>query len=299
MPTTTDSPRIQKTFLDSKELTANQAMEKAQFIAFAPVIFKVSMALYNLGILKRVEDAGDKGISLDEIKQFFPYSKYGLNVLLYGGVQAGLIAGDENNFTLTTTGFFFLNDEMTKVNFEFVNDVCYRSLEHLEESIVHEKPAGLKEFGDWPTVYEGLSQLPKKVQDSWFAFDHFYSDDVFDRVLPLVFKGKSIHIMDIGGNTGKFAKRCVAYSLDSKVTMVDLPGQLGVAREAVKSLNTAGNIRFYEADMLNAETQLPQGADVIWMSQFLDCFSEDEIIAILKKCKEVMTENTVVYIMEP
>jgi hypothetical protein len=45
MPTTTDSPRIQKTFLDSKELTANQAMEKAQFIAFAPVIFKVSMAL--------------------------------------------------------------------------------------------------------------------------------------------------------------------------------------------------------------------------------------------------------------
>lgn len=299
MSTIIETPRTQKSFLDSKSLTANQAKEKAQYIAFGPVIFKVALALYSLGILKRVEDAGDAGISLDEIKACFPYSKYGLNVLLYGGVQAGLIDGDERKFTLTTTGFFFLNDEMTKVNFDFVNDVCYRPLEYLEESIVTGKPAGLKEFGEWKTVYEGLSQLPKKVQDSWFAFDHFYSDDVFDKILPLIFKNGPIHIMDIGGNTGKFAKRCITYNKDAVVTMVDLPGQLGIAKEAVKSLNASGNIQFYAADMLNPETTLPKGADVIWMSQFLDCFSETEIIAILKKCREVMTDNTVVYILEP
>ena len=62
---------------------------------------------------------------------------------------------------------------------DFVHDVCYKGLFHLEESIETGKPAGLKELGDWPTVYEGLSQLPPDIQKSWFAFDHFFSDMLF------------------------------------------------------------------------------------------------------------------------
>ena len=50
------------------------------------------------------------------------------------------------------------------------------------------RPAGLKWLGDWPTIYEGLSTLPKQVQDSWFGFDHFYSDSSFPAALEIVFK---------------------------------------------------------------------------------------------------------------
>ena len=35
------------------------------------------------------------------------------------------------------------------------------------------------------------------------------------------------------------------------------------------------------------------------MSQFLDCFSEAQIVAILRKCREVMGPNTKVYVLEP
>ena len=38
--------------------------------------------------------------------------------------------------------------------------------------------------------------------------------------------------------------------------------------------------------------------DVIWMSQFLDCFSEEEIYSILARAAKVMNENTTLYIME-
>lgn len=299
MQTNTKPVKTKNSFLDSKVLTAHQAKEKAQYISFAPIIFKTALALRNLGILKRVEDAGEKGVSLEALSQELPFSKYALNVLLYGGVQAGLLDGDEKNFVLTSTGFFFLNDEMTIVNTNFNNDVCYLPMAHLESSILNEKPEGLKVFGEWKTVYEGLSQLPQKIQDSWFAFDHFYSDDVFDRILPIIFKNGAIKLMDIGGNTGKFAKLCVAYSPESTVTMVDLPGQINIAKEKTKLFNTAGNIQFYEADMLKPETKLPEGQGAIWMSQFLDCFSMPEVIAILKKCKDVMTDDTVVYILEP
>ena len=34
------------------------------------------------------------------------------------------------------------------------------------------------------------------------------------------------------------------------------------------------------------------------MSQFLDCFSEDEIVSILKRCYDVLDERGKVYIME-
>ena len=39
---------------------------------------------------------------------------------------------------------------------DFIHDVNYKGLFHLEESIETGKPEGLKEFGEWQTIYEGL-----------------------------------------------------------------------------------------------------------------------------------------------
>ena len=39
--------------------------------------------------------------------------------------------------------------------------------------------------------------------------------------------------MDVGGNTGRFALRCVAYDSEVKVTIVDLPGQIGMMQKNI------------------------------------------------------------------
>ena len=75
----------------------------------------------------------------------------------------------------------------------------------LDKSIETGKPVGLKEFGEWDTIYEGLSSLPTQVQKSWFAFDHFFSDLAFPPALSKVYNGSIKKILDIGGNTGKWA----------------------------------------------------------------------------------------------
>ena len=67
----------------------------------------------------------------------------------------------------------------------------------------------MKTLGDWPTIYEGLSKLEKQVQDSWFSFDHFYSDHSFDKALKIVFAKNPKHLMDVGGNTGTFLRYVV------------------------------------------------------------------------------------------
>lgn len=299
MNTLSQKKPVRNSFLDSKKLSAAQAKEKAQYIAFAPVIFKTALALRNLGILPLIEAACETGITLKEIAENLPVNDYGLKVLIDGGVQGGLIHERDGRYVLSNTGYFFLNDEMTRVNFDFVNDICYRALDHLESSVMNGQPEGLKEFGNWPTIYEGLSLLPDQARKSWFAFDHFYSDDAFDKVLPIVFKNGAVNVLDIGGNTGKFAIQCVNYDSDSTVTIVDLPGQLNLARKNIRGNSHAERINFFEADMLDEISKLPAGANVIWMSQFLDCFSEKEIVSILRKCVQIMDHTARVYILEP
>jgi hypothetical protein len=79
---------------------------------------------------------------------------------------------------------------------------------------------------------------------------------------------------------------------------MDLPGQLEVAREKVKGAGLSDRIHFHPANLLDEKLVFPKGFDAIWMSQFLDCFSEKEIISILKRCYESVTENQYVLILE-
>ena len=67
----------------------------------------------------------------------------------------------------------------------------------------------------------------------------------------------------------------------------------------MNKLGFGDRVSVHPANMLDAEHDLPVGYDAVWMSQFLDCFSESEIVAILGKVRAVMTDETTVFIMEP
>jgi len=284
---------------DSPEtISAVDAKFEAQKIAFSPVVFQATLAMRDLGILEAVRKAKDKGIDAQALADKLEISVYGIKTLLEVAMSSGIVRCVDERYILTKTGYFLIRDDLTRVNMDFVNDVCYQAMASLKESIVEEKPVGLKVFSDADTIYEVLSTLPEKAKKSWFEFDHFYSDISFPEVLPLVFSSKPKQIMDIGGNTGKWATQCLQYDKDVEVTIVDLPGQLNKAKENLAEAGLSHRMRYHEANMLDEKNQLPEGADIIWMSQFLDCFSLDEIVSILKRAKSAMTENSRIYIME-
>ena len=269
----------------------------AQKIAFAPISFQAALALRDLGILELLNQ---KPLSDKTLSTRLKLSLYAVQTLLETGAALDLVSKDAKGlYTLTKTGWFLLCDPMTRVNMDFVNDVCYQGMYTLQDSLKKGKPTGLNVFGKWKTVYEGLSKLPPKNRKSWFAFDHFYSDIAFPEILPLVFEDKPKRIFDVGGNTGKWAKKCLAYDKDAHVCIVDLPGQLAAAKKNLKKAGFEKRVSFFPADMLDPETRLPAGADAVLMSQFLDCFSQEQIVSILKKVKKAASKNTRIYILEP
>jgi len=291
-------PNIEKAYSKDR-LSAREAQRLAQYIAFGPIVFQASRLMLKFGILERLRD-GD--MTLTEIVQATGLSEYAAKVLMEASLSIGttLIDPKTDKFSLSKTGWFLLNDPATRVNVDFNHDVNYEGFFHLEEALLEGRPAGLKHFGDWPTLYEGLSSLPEQVKKSWFGFDHFYSDHSFDEALAIVFKYHPGKIMDVGGNTGRWALRCVGYDRDVRVTIVDLPQQLAMMREQTAGKPGADRIDGYAMNMLDSAAEFPKDLhpDVIWMSQFLDCFSEDEILSILKRAAKVMGPDSRLAIME-
>lgn len=285
-------------FFTKDTQSAFEAISKAQLIAFAPIVFQATKSMRDLGILAAVEESGTEGITLQQVYTKLNLSEYGARVLMEAGLGIGLLIKNNDKYTLTKLGVFILNDRMTRVNMDFTQDVCYEGMFTLTESIQTGKPTGLKVFGEWPTVYEALAHLPAKVQDSWFNFDHYYSDGSFDEALNELFKRKPLHILDIGGNTGKFTLRCMKHNPDVKLTILDLPGQLAMAKNTIAKAGFSERVNYHPINILDDAQKFPKGADAIWMSQFLDCFSEEQIVSILKRCHEALDENGMVFIME-
>lgn len=285
-------------FYEQDHRSAIEAQRLAQEIAFAPVVFQVSRLMVKFGILEHLHQAKQNGLTLEQLVEKTGLSRYAVQCLLESSLSIGLCTLSHGTFRIAKTGVYLLNDKMTKVNLEFTHDVCYEGLFHLEEALVQGKPAGLKVFGQWPTIYEGLSSLPAPVQKSWFAFDHYYSDCSFAAALRIVFSQPIRKLLDVGGNTGRWSTQCVAYSPDVEVTIMDLPQQLELMRQAVASLPGQDRIHGHGANLLDPSIPFPKGFDAIWMSQFLDCFSEVEVTSILSRAATSMNSHTSLYIME-
>ncbi|MEP6846381.1 MAG: methyltransferase [Panacibacter sp.] len=286
-------------FFSTDKKSAIEAKGMAQFIAFGPVIFQVARIMRNAGVLTAIEESGTEGLTIEEIVAKVQLPNYGVRILLESSLGIGLIIINNDKYRITKTGHFILHDPLTNVNMDFIHDVNYLGLFDLDKSIETGKPEGLKVFGDWQTIYEGLSQLPKHVQKSWFGFDHFFSDTAFPAVLPHIYKNNNIKkLLDIGGNTGKWAIASTADNPDISITIMDLPGQLDVAKNKIAELGLADRVSFHPTNILDASQPFPKGFDAIWMSQFLDCFSEDEITSIMQRCYDAIDADGFVYILE-
>jgi ubiquinone/menaquinone biosynthesis C-methylase UbiE len=277
---------------------AFQAKEEAQKIAFAPILFHCARTLRDLGILSALTRAGKVGMDAKTLAEETGVSEYGVKVLLDMALSSKIVTSNAQNYKLANVGYFIAHDGMTRTNMDFTADVCYAAMEHLTEAIETGKPSGLKEFGGWSTIYEGLSQLPPKAKESWFRFDHFYSDRSFPILLERIFKEKPATIYDVGGNTGKWALKCCGYDPDVEVTIIDLPQQIEMAQEKAREQGLEGRIKGYPANMLDPKQPLPGKADIWWMSQFLDCFSPMEILAILRNVRSSMKPGAKIYILE-
>jgi hypothetical protein len=79
---------------------------------------------------------------------------------------------------------------------------------------------------------------------------------------------------------------------------VDHPGQLAAARENLRAHGVDDRVDGHPANLLDPAEPLPSGYDVYWMSQFLDCFGEAEIVSILERTAAAMQPASELFILE-
>ncbi|MCU7918080.1 MAG: SAM-dependent methyltransferase [Candidatus Thiodiazotropha sp. (ex Epidulcina cf. delphinae)] len=283
-----------------KKISAYEAIHEAHKIAFGPLIFQAARTMRDLGILQQLEQGGTEGVSAQTIADNLELSLYGVETLLESGLSCDVAEmTDDGLFTLSKIGHFLLNDTMTQINMDYNHYVNYQGMFYLDEAIKAGKPAGLKVFGkQWETLYQALPHLPEKVKNSWYCFDHFYSDSAYPDSLPIIFRNQPRTMLDIGTNIGKFTLLAAEYNPDIEITMVDLPDQLQNAVNHVESAGLSSRVQPLAMDLLDEGNGFPHGIDIYWLSQFLSCFGKQEIISILRRIAEAMDVNSTVYILE-
>ena len=270
----------------------------AQKIAFGPVVFQCVRYAWKRGMLQTLADAGGAGLSLEALAATGRWTDYALKVVLETCLSAGVVQIKDGRYALDKAGFCVLTDSITQINIDFNHDVCYQGLFKLDESLDSETPVGLGALGPWPTLYQGLSELPEPAKTSWFAFDHFYSDTSFPTILPDVFATAPRRLMDVGANTGKFSRAALDYNAQVELHLVDLPRQLAVAESNLAEAGLRERAHLHPVDLLDDSLPLPAGMDLIWMSQFLSCFSEPAIGSILARAASALAPNGQLLIMD-
>ena len=283
---------------DSDPLSAMDAIAAAQQLAFAPLAFHAASVMRERGVLAALAEAGREGLAIDAVATSTGLSTYAARVLLEAGLGMRIVFRRGDRFHLGKVGQVLLNDEMTRVNFDFSRDVCYAAAAHLDEALSSGAPSGLRSLGPWATLYQGLSVLPEPARRSWFAFDHFYSDQAFPAVCDRLASEPPARLLDVGCNTGKWARMCLERFPRTVVGLADLPIQLAVAREQLHAAGLLERARLHPLDLLDPEARLPGGYDLIWMSQLLDCFSEEQIVAVLRKVRAALPPGGRLWILE-
>src|SRR5688500_4609041 len=129
-------------FFEKEKLTALEAKEKAQWIAFAPVVFQVTRVMRDTGILTIISE--NPGITQKEVVEKSKISAYGVRVLVEASLGIGLLLENDGKYRTTKVASFILHDHLTQVNMDFIHDVCYNGLFYLEESVRNGRPEGLR-----------------------------------------------------------------------------------------------------------------------------------------------------------
>ena len=263
------------------------AYEEAQKIAFAPFIFQATATAKETGLLDALGQS-DTGLNIEELAQKSGLTLYAVKILTDILLAAKVIKKENQKYRLSLVGQCLIYDRMTDVNFDFAHRVNYKALSHAQEALKSGHPCGLQEFdSSWSTIYPHLKDLPEEVQKAWFAFDHFHSDSADQAAIDLLKNREIRYFLDIGGNTGRFIHKALSNWHTARACLVDLPEQITLMRANSELSALQDRIDDYPIDWLDDKASLLINSDIdlIWMSQFLDCFSHSQAVSILKRVR--------------
>ena len=114
-----------------------------------------------------------------------------------------------------------------------------------------------------------------------------------DKVLKAVGLKGVKKALDLGGGPGTYTIEMAKKGIS--VTIFDTPETIEIAKEVVKKSGVK-NINFLQGDFLADD--FGRDYDLIFISQILHAYSEDDNIMVLKKCRNALNKNGRIVIQE-
>jgi SAM-dependent methyltransferase len=278
------------------QITLNEARAEAYRLAMAPFAFQAARAARELGVLTALRRAPRTALELAAAVELPQTST---DALVEACLAIGLVEeGPDGRWQISRVGRVWLVDEAIQADAAFAQEVCWAGLTDLPTALAEAKPAGLRHFGPWSTIYEGLPKLPEAARDAWFAYDHGHSDRAFGAIVERLQARPRLRLLDVGANTGRFSRALLTAHAGASVTLVDHPGQLALARPSLCEAGVEDRAAFHGVDLLDASVAFPGGHDVVWISQCLDCFGPADIVHILRRARAALAPEGEVWVLE-
>jgi ubiquinone/menaquinone biosynthesis C-methylase UbiE len=224
------------------------------------------------------------GALIQDVHEQLELSAYGARVLLLACCASRLIRRDEK-----TGGYFnsrlaeqvlVQGSAYSMVPFvQFNHQIQRRCTVHLTKALKENCNAGLDEFpGEGATLYERLTNYPELeclFQKAMGAYTR-----LSPKMMDLQEFSKVKHLLDVGGGDGSNAIRLCKRQADLKVTLLDIPSVLPIARNAIQRSGLSDRIQCLPRDMFTEEW--PIGCDAVLLSHIVEIFAPEKILFLYR-----------------
>jgi hypothetical protein len=173
-------------------------------------------------------------------------------------------------------------------------------------------------LGDY--IYQAMGVFHNYLQTGQLPFVHIHGKELWqslDSPLAKAMRGESLlksrygpsvdvselpalrgvkHIVDIGGNSGRFLASILELHPNAQGVVFDFPGFEAAAKQTISDERVvAGRIRFQAGD---PRVQIPGGGDIYLLRSTLCDFPDEQAVAVLKACASAMTASSVALVIE-
>jgi predicted O-methyltransferase YrrM len=161
----------------------------------------------------------------------------------------------------------------------FIN---YRAMYWFYDALKKNKNVGLNEFvGDEPTLYQRLAHDPKLEQIFQDAMEGI-SVQANAMLAQFVDFSRVRHLVDVGGGNGTNIIALARKYPHLRATVFDSPTVCRIAEENIRAAGLSARLGAVPGDCF--EDEFPKDADCLLFGHFFTIWSEEENMAILKKC---------------
>lgn len=259
--------------------------DRFQFLMNAPALFNAVATSVELRIFSFL--AGGTEATFDQIRDFTDLPRHQLRVLLQAVCATGLLTRRDGRYANSRVAEDLLASDAEDSWAHIIvgwKEVYYPAFAQMTKALRAGTNTALDAYpGDEPTLYQRLSRNPELEAVFHRAMSAFTLRSVDALVERPEFAGVR-HLLDVGGGDGTTSIRLAARHPELKSTVFDIPSVSRLASGKTTSL--ADRVDLLPGNMFTDE--FPLGPDAVLFSHVLEIFSDEQILAMLKKAYDVL-----------